>query len=82
MKKLIYTAAIAAIIFASACKGPSRTGNAAADSGSAGSSGAADTNVASGAGTGTPVTNGGTDTSTLGKGATAPTVDSTSNKKP
>lgn len=82
MKKIFaYSAIILATTCFAACKGNTgQTGGAQADSGqtNVGSSGAADSvEVSAGSGTPQPVTTGGTDTSSIGKGATAPTVDTT-----
>ena len=82
MKKIFaYTAIILATTCFAACNGDSgQTGGAQADSGqnNVGSSGATDSlQVSAGSGTPQPVSSGGTDTSSNGKGVTAPTVDST-----
>jgi hypothetical protein len=77
MKKLfVYLFAVIALSTA-ACKGNSsgQTGGAQADSGSTGSSGAADSTISAGSGSPTPTGTSGTDTSGNGNGTTNPSGD-------
>jgi predicted small secreted protein len=83
MKKLAYTLLFTTATVLAACNGSTKTGGDRADSGSAGSSGPADSvgvvspnNPAGGGSTG------GTDTSTTGsgQGVANPTVDTTRNR--
>lgn len=85
MKKLAYTLLITVATFLAACNGAAnKTGGNGADSGSAGSSGPADTSMAAGSGSPVGVSTGGTDTSTTGSkdGVANPTVDTINQQKP
>lgn len=84
MKKLIYIFISASLLSLAACKGGAtqQTGNAVADSGAAGRSGASDTVSAAGSGSPVGVSTGGTDTSHNGKGVANPGVDTTTQRPP
>lgn len=84
MKKLIYILLSAGLFTLAACKGGAtqQTGNAVADSGSAGSSGASDTSSATGAGSPAGVSAGGTDTSHNANGSANPSIDTTTPRPP
>ncbi|MCJ8210615.1 hypothetical protein MUY27_12930 [Mucilaginibacter sp. RS28] len=76
MKKLFCLMAVSCLITLSACNhSGAKTGNDRPDSGTAGSSGPADTTTAPGTGSTMGTSTGGSDTSNNGKGVANPTAD-------